>query len=228
MLRLAKTLENPERPYGRDDLSALSIWFVDASRFSTIVRMLKEMPKDEDRANIIASLMRKLSYDLGIAEKNELFRSDSEKLKREATERTEITLFKFDKSTTLRYADEAEQLMQTILAEPAHRKNIPKSFPFWNYRLYKFIWKSYLVTGEAQLAQQKLDAWIAAIRKLDKWYERLDGLKAAAQDIYKEKVDTQFALSLLEEVEKETMLIEDPKIRKERMELISLSRRWMK
>jgi hypothetical protein len=35
-------------------------------------------------------------------------------------------------------------------------------------------------------------------------------------------------MALLQEVEKETMLIEDSKIRNERLESLSRSRRWMK
>lgn len=221
-LRITNTLEKSKAPYGSYDLTQFTEWLLEQSAFSTIVQILKEMPQDNNRVDILTSIARNIPYKLGLMENNKLLYSYSDR-------GAPSHLISLDKTTTLHLADDAEQLMKVLSADPTFRKNISsKSFQVWNHRLYRFIWQSYLVAGGKQDAQQKLAAWMSAIRQLDDRVQRINAMIIAAQSIYSAGSEKPFALSLLREAEDEAKLIDNPGNRTPIMEWISRNKGWMK
>ncbi|RJQ38079.1 MAG: hypothetical protein C4550_07165 [Nitrospiraceae bacterium] len=222
MLQLSKTIEKSKIPYGSHDMTQFTKWLLEQSAFSTIIRILKEIPQDNNRDDILTSIAQNIPYSLGLMENNKLLYSYSDR-------GAPSHVILFDKQTTLRFADDAEQLMKVLAIEPTIYKNISsKSFQVWNHRLYRFIWQSYLVAGEKQDAQQKLAAWMSAIRQLGDRVQRVNAIIIAAQSIYAAGSEKPLALSLLSEAEEEAKLIDNPGNRIPILEWISRNKTWMK
>lgn len=232
MLSLGRTLEEPARPYYSHDLLVFFEYWFKQSEFTDIIGMLKEMPPDDNRLSIISSLLSNLSYNgQGTAGKNP-------RLYSRYTCKTVLLsgvpvpiLFagsgkSLDKPTTLRYADEAEQLFNALLSETIGLNNFTPP-PYWSVKLHRFIWQSYLVAGAPEDAQKKLAAWIFEIKKMPYRTQRIPQLTMAAIDIVCSNENSPLALSLLQDAENEAKLIDNPKQRGEELEKIAKLRKWI-
>jgi hypothetical protein len=141
----------------------------------------------------------------------------------------------FDKETALRYADEAEKLMNFIDTESMAKKissqSLPKkddTVPMWKFNIQQFIWRSYLVAGTAKDMNEKMRAWISSIKDLKNRGQKVNGLMNAAREIYQSDVDYKLALELLSEAESEAPLIENEGYRLDRIRGITELKKWVK
>ncbi len=142
----------------------------------------------------------------------------------------------FDKETTLRYADEAEKLMNVIESESValerSSESLPKkggdTVPMWKFKIQQFIWSSYLVAGEAKDMKEKMNAWISATKDLKNRAQRVSALMSAAMEIYRADVDYKLALEFLKEAESEAQLIENETYRLDRIRSITELKKWIK
>lgn len=240
MLRISGTIEKSKIPYGSYDITLFTEWLLKQSAFLTIIRVLKTIPEDDNRKYVVTNLVRSLPHELGPAGHNTLLYSYLEKYFKKnysstSPMKSSPNSVSFNKPTTLRFADDAEQLMAVLSKELANHKNTssikkkngtPSSA--WKIKLHRFIWQSYLVAGEKQDAQQKLTAWISAIRELDNRVQRVRAMIEASRDIYQSNVNYQLAISLLNEAENEANLLDDSKFRIPELEGIARLKAWMK
>lgn len=221
MLHIAGTIETDKRPYSSYDLVVLAEWMLERSAYAKIVSMLELMPRDPDREQVIYALLHKIPYSIGKASRNSRLLN----LHAGSTSPVPYADPPLDKDATLRYADEAERLLNVLTAEAVVIKsNAPPPFP---NSLYKFIWQSYFVAGSKCEAKKKMASWIAAIRQLRDPAQRFNALFSAAENVYHLRVERSVAVSLFQEAEKEAVLIADPRYKKNAEELISRFRIMM-
>ena len=245
MLRIANTLEKEKRPYGDYDIMEYCKYLVEHSAFLDIIRVIKEIQENDTKMSVINNLQHTLPYNLGYAsKKNKLLytymgnylKSDRCKGCRKPIRTNYSPDELFDKETTLRYADEAEKLMNFIdsesMAQKTSSQSLPKkggdTVPMWKFNIQQFIWQSYLVAGTAEDMKEKMNAWISAIKDLKDRGQKVNGLMNAAREIYISDVDYKLALELLSEAESEAPLIENERYRLDRIRGITELKKWVK
>ena len=224
MVKVYNTIAKVNRPISGYDIAGMTEWLLKQSEFSGIYKILSVMRRDDDRDVVLSLLVQQLYGNLGIAEKNALLFRYSDARTRPSE------MSSFDKSATLNMAVGAEKLMLLIQSEPDsffQKMNTPK-YLFWNFRLYKFIWQSYLVVDDRKNAERVLVAWLAAIRQLNDRGQRVDALIATAQALYVISIERPRAFSILREAEGEAGRIEDPKYRNSSLQNMTRQKSWMK
>jgi len=243
MLRIGNTLGEQKRPYSDYDVSTYCEYLLKHSAFLDLVKVIKEIQENETKRNVIYSLKSSLQFNLGYASTNKLIYSYTGnylKSSRCKDCRPYEPKYKpeelFDKETTLRYADEAEELMNVIESESVamerSSESLPKkgddSVPMWKFKIQQFIWSSYLVAGTAKDMKEKMNVWISAIKDLKNRGQKVKGLMNAAREIYRADVDYKLALELLKEAESEAQLIENETYRLDCIRSITELKKWIK
>jgi hypothetical protein len=244
MLRIGNTLEKEKRPYVDYDITTYSEYLLEHSAFLDIIKVIKEIQENDTKMSVINSLQHRLPYNLGYAsKKNKLLYTymgnylKSDRCKGCKPYKTNYSPDElFDKETTLRYADEAEKLMNFIdsesMAQKISSQSLPKkggdTVPMWKFNIQQFIWRSYLVAGTAEDMKEKMNAWISGIKDLKDRGQKVNGLMNAAREIYISDVDYKLALELLSEAESEAPLIENERYRLDRIRGITELKKWVK
>jgi hypothetical protein len=243
MLRIGNTLENQKRPYVDYDITTYCEYLLEHSAFLDIIKVIKEIQENDTEMSVINRLQHTLPYNLGYAsKKNKLLYTymgnylKSDRCKGCKPYKTNYSPEElFDKETALRYADEAEKLMNFIDTESMAKKissqSLPKkddTVPMWKFNIQQFIWRSYLVAGTAKDMNEKMRAWISSIKDLKNRGQKVNGLMNAAREIYQSDVDYKLALELLSEAESEAPLIENEGYRLDRIRGITELKKWVK
>jgi len=245
MLRIGNTLEKEKRPYVDYDIITYCEYLLEGSVFADIVRVIKEIQENDIKMSVINSLQNSLPYNLGYASKqNKLIYTymgnylKSDRCKDCKPYKTNYSPAElFDKETTVRYADEAEKLMNFLNTESFTQTNSAQSLPIksggdtvpmWKFKIQQFIWRSYLVAGSPEEMKVKMGEWISSVKELKNRAQRVQASIEVARDIYWADVDYKLALELLAEAEGEAQLIEDKNTRLSCLESIANHKKWMK
>lgn len=243
MLRIGNKLEKEKRPYVDYDIMNYCEYLLEHSAFVDIIKVIKEIQENDTKMSVINRLQHTLPYNLGYAsKKNKLLYTymgnylKSDRCKGCKPYKTHYSLDElFDKETTLRYADEAQKLMNFIdsesMAQKISSQSLPKkddTAPMWKFNIQQFIWRSYLVAGTAKDMNEKMRAWISSIKDLKNRAQKVNGLMNAAREIYISDVDYKLALELLSEAETEAQLIENETYRLDRIRGITELKKWVK